>query len=135
MRTALRTYCTSRKCRAVMTGSFSSLPSRCWSGGRCWSGWCRASGLVLNNTGRGGWGGWGSWPYQPAHILRSGFRSRATFSEVFISCLSPRALEPQSLLPRRGKELFQHPAALPRSWNLDALSRVEDGVTSSVVTP
>ena len=27
--------------------------------------------------------------------------------------LSPRALEPQSLLPRRGKELFQNPVALP----------------------
>ena len=36
----------------------------------------------------------------------------------------------QSLL-----EFFQHPAALPRSWNpLDALSCVEEGFTSSVVT-
>ena len=58
--------------------------------------------------------------------------------EDFTSCLLPRALEPQSLLPRRGEELFQHPTALPRRWNpLDALSRVrvEEGFTSSVVTP
>ena len=32
-----------------------------------------------------------------------------------------------TLLPRHGKELFQHPVALPRRWNpLDALSRVEE---------
>ena len=37
-------------------------------------------------------------------------------------------VEPQSLLPRRGKELFQHQAVLPhRLKPLDALSCVEEG--------
>ena len=63
-------------------------------------------------------------------------RGPAARREEFTSCLSPRLPEPQSLLPRRGKQLFQHPAASPRRWNpLDALSRVEAGFTSSVVTP
>ena len=43
---------------------------------------------------------------------------------TWISLLSP------------GIIFFQHPVALPRRWNpLDALSRVEDGFASSVVTP